>query len=84
MAGTIKLSDGEGNEFSGASNQYAFASYPAAQTVTVKIPQYFAGDEYTLSGVLYEGGFGSPYGSHREVRHATGKPVQMAASVGVA
>lgn len=84
MAGTIKLSDGEGNEFSGASNQYAFASYPAAQTVTVKIPQYFAGDEYTLSGVLYEGGFGSPYGSHREVRHATGKPVQMAASVRVA
>ena len=48
------------------------------------IRQYFVGDEYTLSGVLYEGGFGSPYGSHREVRHATGKPVQMAASVRVA
>lgn len=80
MSAAIKLTDENGGTYSSKANQYTFASYPAAQTVTVKIPEYFAGDTFTLSGCLYENGFGSEYGAHRQVRHATGKPVQMAAS----
>ena len=84
MAGTVKLTDSLENSYVGKSNQYSFAATPSAQTVTVKIPEYFSGDTFTLNGCLQEGGFGSAYGSHRDVRHATGKPVQMAASGHVA
>lgn len=62
-----------------------FASTPASQTITVTIPTYFAGDTFHLTGCLKNGiggwsAYGSPYGSHRAVRHDTGVPVQMAAS----
>lgn len=62
-----------------------FASTPASQTITVTIPTYFAGDTFRLTGCLKNGiggwsAYGSPYGSHRAVRHDTGVPVQMAAS----
>lgn len=79
MYGAVTLFDGQGNKYSSKSTQYPFACTPAAQTVKVKIPEYFSGDEFTLTGCLTESGFGSAYGSHRDVRHATGKPVQMSA-----
>lgn len=79
MSGTINVTDLYGNEFKGKSNQYLFAGTKSAQTVTVTIPKYFTGDTYKLSGNIYEKGFGSEYGLHRELTHEKGKTPQFAA-----
>ena len=85
MDAAICFFDTTGTEYVGKLNQYMFASTPASQTITVTIPTYFAGDTFHLTGCLKNGigpisAYGSPYGSHRAVRHDTGVPVQMAAS----
>lgn len=85
MDAAICFFDTTGTEYVGKLNQYMFASTPASQTITVTIPTYFAGDTFRLTGCLKNGiggwsAYGSPYGSHRSVRHDTGVPVQMAAS----
>ena len=77
MNGSIKLFDEAGNTYTGAVNQYTFASDVKVQTITVTIPTYFTGDTYRLTGCLFENGFGSAYGTHRTVKHAVGRPVQM-------
>lgn len=79
MSGSIKLTDADGTVYAGTGNQYLFASTPACQKVTVTIPEYYANDTFTLRGYLYEGGYGSPYGSHRAVSHVTGKPADFTA-----
>ncbi len=79
MSGSIKLTDADGTVYTGTGNQYLFASTPACQKVTVTIPEYYANDTFTLRGYLNEGGFGSPYGSHRAVSHVTGKPADFTA-----
>ncbi len=84
MYGTIYLTDEEGNEYKSKTTQYPYAATPAAQTVTVTVPTYYTGDTFTLDGCLLESGFGSIYGSHRQIKHAVGKPVQMAAGTGTA
>ena len=85
MDAAICFFDTTGTEYVGKLNQYMFASTPTSQTITVTIPTYFAGDTFHLTGCLKNGigpisAYGSPYGSHRAVRHDTGVPVQMAAS----
>ena len=79
MSGTINITDSYGNEFRGKSNQYLFANTVSAQTVNVTIPKYFTGDTYKLSGNIYENGFGSEYGLHRELTHEKGKTPQFTA-----
>ncbi len=73
MSGTIRLIGEDNTTFNGTANQYLFASTPAAQTVTVKIPKFWTGDTYTLSGLVAENGFGSTYGSHRLLTYEGGK-----------
>jgi len=84
MYGTIYLTDDEGNVYKGKTTQYPYAATPAAQTVTVTVPTYYTEDTFTLDGCLLESGFGSVYGSHRQIKHSVGKPMQMAAGTGTA
>lgn len=84
MYGTIYLTDDEGNVYKGKTIQYPYAATPAAQTVTVTVPTYYTEDTFTLDGCLLESGFGSVYGSHRQIKHSVGKPMQMAAGTGTA
>ncbi|MDD6071852.1 MAG: hypothetical protein PUC12_13745 [Clostridiales bacterium] len=84
MSGTICLSDSEGNIYKGTGNQYLFAYTANAQKVTVKIPKYYDKDTFVLNGNIMESGFGSVYGMHRILRHATGKTPQFAASANTA
>lgn len=79
MSGTINITDSYGNEFRGTSNQYLFANTVSAQTVNVTIPKYITGDTYKISGNIYEKGFGSEYGLHRELTHEKGKTPQFTA-----
>ena len=84
MSGTVCLSDSEGNIYKGTGNQYLFAYTANAQKVTVKIPKYYDKDTFVLNGNIMESGFGSVYGMHRILRHATGKTPQFAASANTA
>ena len=84
MYGTIYLTDDEGNVYKSKTTQYPYAATPAAQTVTVTVPTYYTEDTFTLDGCLLESGFGSVYGSHRQIKHSVGKPMQMAAGTGTA
>ena len=70
MYGTIYLTDDEGNVYKGKTTQYPYAATPAAQTVTVTVPTYYTEDTFTLDGCLLESGFGSVYGSHRQIKHS--------------
>ncbi len=79
MSGTINLTDMYGNEYKGAKNQYLFADTISAQTVNVTIPKYCTSDTYTFSGNIYESGYGSEYGLHRELTHERGKTAQFTA-----
>ena len=59
------------------SNQYKFGSSPAAQAVTLTIPEDYdveATPEILFTeGVVEAGGFGDPYGSHRTIDRNSGR-----------
>ncbi|MCI2105440.1 MAG: S-layer homology domain-containing protein [Intestinimonas sp.] len=80
MATAVCLTDGDGNQYKSTANQYQFAGTDAAQTVSVTIPKYDTDDTFTLTGLLLETGFGSPYGNHRSVTHASGRSLQFTAA----
>lgn len=81
MSGSIAYVDNEGNLYKGTANQYLFGSTAASQTITITIPKYYNKSSFRISGALYETGYGSSYGSHREVTHQKGKPANFTAVI---
>lgn len=83
MAGVYNMSANicyENDMFQGASNQYAFASTEAAQTITFNVPMSAAESIYTLSdGNIKSSGFGDPYGNHRLFNKTTGRNANFTA-----
>lgn len=59
------------------SGQYTFGSSPAAQAVTIDIPEDYdaiSNPEIVLSkGVIQVNGFGDPIGNHRNINHFAGR-----------
>lgn len=83
MSGTIQYVGENGITYKGAANQYLFASTKGAQTVTVKVPEDWDTSETFLlqDGCIYESGYGSPYGDHRNVTYEIGKNPNFTASM---
>ncbi len=79
MYAYAKLTDSQGTVFTGGTNQYAFASTAAAQTVTLTIPTYYEEETYSYTGRMYASGYGSSYGSHRYITYELGKPADFTA-----
>ena len=79
MSGTLTLTGEDGAQFKGKAAQYDFAASDSAQTVAITIPKYQQGSTYSLTGTVAQGGFGSPYGSHRATTYATGKSPDFSA-----
>ena len=84
----IRYTGTDGTVFSsnpgGAYGVYDFSGNPERQQLTVTIPQYYAGDVYTLSGgAIAMRLFGSAPGGHRGVSYSMGiDPGFSAPSVG--
>ena len=69
-----------GDNICGATNQYAFASTEAAQTISFNLPMSAGGDSYTLSGgCIKVSGYGDPYGNHRLFNKTTGRNANFTA-----
>lgn len=66
------------------SSQYTFGSAPAAQAVTVTIPETFdvsASPEFVMDdGVIQVNGFGDPIGNHRNTSRVAGRSPNFAAA----
>ena len=74
----------DGAEIKSSSNQYTFCSTPAAQAVTVTLPEDFdldaANNQYVLTnGVIRVSGFGDPIGNHRNTSKKFGRGANFTA-----
>ena len=67
----------DGIELTSGQSQYKVGSTPAAQAVTIEIPADFdveANPQLILTGgVIQAGGFGDPFGNHRDIDPKTGR-----------
>ena len=57
---------------SGQYGEYDFSSNPERQRVAITIPKYWAGDTYSLTGMIKTQGNGSSAPAHRGVRYGVG------------
>ncbi len=75
MSATTQLSLSDGTTAKSKANQYMFASNAAGRTISVTIPaDWDTEKDFTVTGgAIMCGGFGNPYGGHRDITYTAGK-----------
>ncbi|HAM15873.1 MAG TPA: hypothetical protein DCP91_08465, partial [Eggerthellaceae bacterium] len=86
MSAALSVVDGDGNRTEattslyGGPGQYTFAQMPSCQTLSIDLPETLP-ESLQLQATVKVVGYGSPYGTHREVTYENGTPANGNAQV---